>query len=688
LDSLSSTAKRSVSASSSVVFCAVTTTPFASTDKWYFAAVGTNPNNTIDFGYVLFYPLSPSYTGATGFGPTGETGPTGDTGMTGDTGYTGYTGEPGPTGDTGTTGPTGETGPTGASATLNWLGAYNGGTTYNPNDAVEYNGVAYVYVNSTPSSGNDPTNTTYWAAISATGTTGATGAGAQLNYLGEWDINTAYNPNDVVSYNGNAYVAVATTTAGDTPLAFPNKWGAMGATGATGAAGTTGPVGYVNWQGTYNASTQYYVNDGVRYATVAYICVQQPPGVGYDPVLYPIYWAKISAQTTTGTTGATGPLGTGPTGQQGSTGRTGPTGPLGTGPTGQTGQTGRTGPTGPIGTGPTGPASTTTGPTGPSVAINWRGTWSSGLIYNRNDGVNFNGFAYVCVQTTTAGQSPTTAPSRWGLLGVTGSTGNTGQTGETGSTGPIGTGPTGDTGPQGPNGAPITWQGEYNNGYPYAVNDGITFNGFAYVCVQATTGGEDPTNTPSKWGQVGGNTGSTGYTGPASTETGPTGYTGDLGPIGDTGPTGITGPTAGVGTGPTGCTGPASTETGPTGYTGDLGPLGDTGPTGMTGPIGETGYTGYTGPASTETGPTGYTGDLGPLGDTGPTGIPGATGYTGELGPPGDRGHTGWTGPTGPQNYTPNTGALWASPAPTTIVEAIDRLAQAVYILNANIPIP
>jgi len=80
----------------------------------------------------------------------------------------------------------------------------------------------------------------------------------------------------------------------------------------------------------------------------------------------------------TGSTGPTGALGTGPTGMTGPTGQTGPTGALGTGPTGmtgptgQTGPTGSTGPTGALGTGPTGPLGTgptgvgSTGPTGPA----------------------------------------------------------------------------------------------------------------------------------------------------------------------------------------------------------------------------------------------------------------------------------------------------------------------------------
>jgi hypothetical protein len=61
----------------------------------------------------------------------------------------------------------------------------------------------------------------------------------------------------------------------------------------------------------------------------------------------------------------------------GPTGTTGCTGPIGTGPTGTTGPTGSTGPTGAIGTGPTGTTGTT-GPTGPSV---WTVSTNSNIYY-------------------------------------------------------------------------------------------------------------------------------------------------------------------------------------------------------------------------------------------------------------------------------------------------------------------
>jgi len=76
----------------------------------------------------------------------------------------------GATGATGSTGATGATGPVG----MNWLGAYAGGTSYVVDDAVSYNGSSYIC--KLASTGNLPTNTTYWDVLAEKGASGS-GAG-------------------------------------------------------------------------------------------------------------------------------------------------------------------------------------------------------------------------------------------------------------------------------------------------------------------------------------------------------------------------------------------------------------------------------------------------------------------------------------------------------------------------------
>lgn len=67
-------------------------------------------------------------------------------------------------------------GPQGAVG-INWRGAYGSGTTYSYTDAVSYQGSSYFRKNfQNGTSGNPPTNTTYWDVIAAVGTAGPAGS--------------------------------------------------------------------------------------------------------------------------------------------------------------------------------------------------------------------------------------------------------------------------------------------------------------------------------------------------------------------------------------------------------------------------------------------------------------------------------------------------------------------------------
>jgi hypothetical protein len=92
-----------------------------------------------------------------------------------------------PRGDTGATGATGATGPTGPEG-MNWLGAYDNGTAYVIDDAVSYNGSSYIC--KLASTGNLPTNTTYWDLFAQKGADGA-GAGDVLGPSSAVDSNFA-----------------------------------------------------------------------------------------------------------------------------------------------------------------------------------------------------------------------------------------------------------------------------------------------------------------------------------------------------------------------------------------------------------------------------------------------------------------------------------------------------------------
>ncbi|AIK68527.1 putative tail fiber protein [Mesorhizobium phage vB_MloP_Lo5R7ANS] len=87
-------------------------------------------------------------------------------------GAQGVQGIQGPEGPAGAQGPAGATGPAGTPGMI-WRGAYAGATAYTPKDVVSYAGAAYI--NTVASTGNLPTNTSYWNLVAAKGDQGVQG---------------------------------------------------------------------------------------------------------------------------------------------------------------------------------------------------------------------------------------------------------------------------------------------------------------------------------------------------------------------------------------------------------------------------------------------------------------------------------------------------------------------------------
>ena len=422
-------------------------------------------------------------------------------------------GPPGPTGPPGSATNTGATGDTGASGQDGATG-----DTGPPGEA---------------------TNTGATGATGLRGATGVTGAPGMTGARGFTGATGLLGATGATGRDGAATNTGATGRTGATgaigatgftgPTGLPGSATNTGATGVAGATGATGPKTIINWRGNWWDAVYYSINDAVVYNNAGYIALQDVLSINLAPPLYPAFWLPL----TTGITGATGD----------------------TGPTGATGETGPTGTTG------------DTGPTGPGYVLNWLGSWSSATVYNLNDGVTFNGSAYVCIIGGYENYGPdyysVNAPLVWANIGRKGETGDTGDRGATGDTGERGTGYI------------LNWLGVWSAETPYNVNDGVNYFGIAYVSLKSNNQNNRPDTSsldpdPS-WAVLAAQ-----------------GLTGDTGPIGETGATGLQG-VPGSDTGDTGDTGP----TGETGPTGDKGPRGDKGEGG--GPQGDTGETGATG---------------------------------------------------------------------------------------------
>ena len=136
---------------------------------------------------------------------------------------------------------------------LQFEDSYDASTEYQDGDVVTYGGYTYVYVNSTPSSGNTPTDNSYWDVV----TTG-------FKALGAYSHGTTYKTGDTVQYGGNNYVATANHT---------NQYPAN-TNGTTNTSYWTLNLEGFNYRAAYDSATTYNIGDVVRLTATTYVAIQ------------------------------------------------------------------------------------------------------------------------------------------------------------------------------------------------------------------------------------------------------------------------------------------------------------------------------------------------------------------------------------------------------------------------------
>lgn len=391
-------------------------------------------------------------------GLTGPAGPKGEKGDTGTQGLQGIQGPQGPQGLQGPTGPKGDKGDTGL-AELNIKGNWNVATTYALNDFVNYDGKAYVSMVAANVGLQPDTNPNAWMQFAVEGAQGPQGVQGPVGPQG------AQGPKGDQGVKGDKGEKGDTGPQGvqgvQGPIGPEGPQGLKGETGATGAKGDTGPQGPTGAQGAVGpvgpkgdtGARGDKGDQGIRglgvyrtskslttaSTTVPYSSLAtQPIGglqigdiiVDTNALAFAVLTATSSGNVAIGYR-ATWKGNKGDKGDTGAKGATGPQGPEG--PQGPQGERGAQGPQGIQGEmGPQGP----TGPT--AVAnINAKGTYSNSATYVRNDLVNYNGNAYVCIVASSTGVLPTNTDN-WQLFVSQGAKGDKGDTGATGAQGPKG----------------------------------------------------------------------------------------------------------------------------------------------------------------------------------------------------------------------------------------------------------
>lgn len=391
-------------------------------------------------------------------GLTGPAGPKGEKGDTGAQGLQGIQGPQGPQGLQGPTGPKGDKGDTGL-AELNIKGNWNVATTYALNDFVNYDGKAYVSMVAANVGLQPDTNPNAWMQFAVEGAQGPQGVQGPVGPQG------AQGPKGDQGVKGDKGEKGDTGPQGvqgvQGPIGPEGPQGLKGETGATGAKGDTGPQGPTGAQGAVGpvgpkgdtGAKGDKGDQGIRglgvyrtskslttaSTTVPYSSLATKPIGGLQIGDIIVDTNALAFAVLTATSSGNVAIGyranwkgvKGDKGDKGDTGATGPQGPEG--PQGPQGERGAQGPQGIQGEmGPQGP----TGPT--AVAnINAKGTYSNSATYVRNDLVNYNGNAYVCIVASSTGVLPTDT-TNWQLFVSQGAKGDKGDTGATGAQGPKG----------------------------------------------------------------------------------------------------------------------------------------------------------------------------------------------------------------------------------------------------------
>jgi len=326
----------------------------------------------------------------------------------------------------GVTGATGVQGPQGFNG-INLVpkGAWNSATSYNASDCVTYGGSAWQCTasntNQTPQAGS------YWSlfvGVGPQGTAGTNGTnGAQgsqgsqgqqgsagignVQVRGPYTGSTSYNPNDIATYQGKAWLCTLATTS--IPTVGPN-WqifvdqgnvGTQGPQGTQGYKGDQGNQGYQGWtgpqgtqgtqgvqgatgiadavyKGAWNSLSIYNYHDCITYNGSAYICLLANSNTNPSNATY---WQLFISQ------GAQGVQGT--QGTQGVQGFNG-------------------------------------------TNLVYHGVWNNSTAYVVDDCVTYNGSAYFCTNPNT-NDAPTDS-ANWQIFvsqGVQGPQGTQGYTGAT-----------------------------------------------------------------------------------------------------------------------------------------------------------------------------------------------------------------------------------------------------------------
>lgn len=160
-----------------------------------------------------------------------------------------------------------------------WQGAYNGATAYVADDVVSYNGSSYICI--LASTGNLPTNTTYWNQMSSAGTNGTNGTDLTSTLTTHGDI--VYRGSSGLQRlgAGSSGQVLVTAGAGANP-----SWGTVSSDFVKLATAQASASSYVTFNGYFSSTYDTYkvIAYDVQFSANERLGIQLAYGGGYTYV--------------------------------------------------------------------------------------------------------------------------------------------------------------------------------------------------------------------------------------------------------------------------------------------------------------------------------------------------------------------------------------------------------------------
>ena len=342
---------------------------------------------------------------------------------------------------------------------LQFEGQYNNSSTYQPGDVVSYG--ANTYVASATTTGNLPTDTNNWTVITQ-----------GVVYKGVYSGATLYKKGDIVSYGASAYVAKQDTT-GNLP-SDATYWETM--------------VSGLQSLGTYNNATAYVKGDIVQYGGYSYVAKGNTTGnlptvtANWDILTKGYSYIGEYSAVTAYKPGELVTYGGNVYSAIANTTGNAPSnatywsvfsvgfkfaGNYAGGTTYKVGEIVKYGAKLYITTA----ESTGNLPTNASYftlyvdGIRLNGSWTSGTAYLAGDVVRYGARSYVCIQATSSVEPPDAA--YWSLLA-----------------------------------AGMYWKGTYSAVTEYELDDTVEYLGSTWISISSNNAGNTPNTSPTKWNLV------------------------------------------------------------------------------------------------------------------------------------------------------------------------------------------